>query len=346
MSAPIDGGEPAGAGKRPRIGVVGVGHLGKHHARLFLTLDCDLVAIADPDDKARAFADGTYGVETFADYRKIVDLVDAVSVVVPTHLHREVGSFFLQNGVDVLMEKPIARSAADGQVLVDLAEKHGCVLQVGHVERFNPALKAILEIGESVRYIESQRLAPFSFRSTDIGVVLDLMIHDLDLVLALVPSRIKSVEAFGGAVFTPAEDMASAIIKFENGTVAHLTANRVALKPLRKMRLFSKEGYASLDFQTGQGMIVRKTAGWDIQKLDLDSIDHAEVGDLWKFVFDGLLQVENLQLSEGNPLGLELEDFLRCVVERTTPQVTGQDGVAAVAVAEQVIAAIGKNRWD
>ncbi|MBL8750265.1 MAG: Gfo/Idh/MocA family oxidoreductase [Planctomycetes bacterium] len=337
--------------RRLRVGVVGVGHLGKHHARLLKTLDCDLVAVADPNEAARTFAAQTHGVPGFADHRELLGSanfkrVDAVSVVVPTKLHREVASVFLENGVDVLVEKPIARTSADGQALVDLARKHGRILQVGHVERFNPALRGIADIGMKARYIESHRLAPFSFRSTDIGVVLDLMIHDLDLVLALVRSEIVSVEAFGGAVFTPAEDMASAIIKFENGAVAHLTANRVALKPLRKMRVFSREGYASLDFQTGQGMLVKKAPGWDFEKLDLDRIDKTQVGDLWKFVFDGLLQVQQIELNEGNPLQEELVDFLRCCRERTTPIVPGEDGVAAVAAAERVLAAIARNRWE
>ena len=331
---------------RPRIGVVGVGHLGKHHARLLKGLDCDLVGVADPNEAARTFATATFGVPAFADHRELLGKVDAVSVVVPTKLHREVASVFLENGVDVLVEKPIARTVADGQALVDLAEKHGRILQVGHVERFNPALRGIEQIGRSARYIESHRLAPFSFRSTDIGVVLDLMIHDLDLVLALVKSEIVSVDAFGGAVFTPAEDMASAIIKFQNGAVAHLTANRVALKPMRKMRVFSQAGYASLDFQTGQGMVVKKAPGWDFGKLDLERLDRAQMGDLWKFVFDGLLQVENMQLDCGNPLQEELSDFLRCVRTRERPIVSGEDGVAAVAAAEMVLAAISKNRWQ
>jgi predicted dehydrogenase len=328
-----------------RIGVVGVGHLGKHHARLLRGLDCELVAVADPSAEARAYATATWGTAAFADHRELIGKVDAVSVVVPTKLHRAVASDFLQNGVDVLVEKPIARTSADGQVLVDLAAQNGRVLQVGHVERFNPALRGIAALGESARYIESHRLAPFSFRSTDIGVVLDLMIHDLDLVLALVKSPIRSVDAFGGAVFTPAEDMASAIIKFENGAVAHLTANRVALKPLRKMRVFSQQGYASLDFQQAQGMVVKKAPGWDFGKLDVERLDRAQMGDLWKFVFDGLLQVENMQLDAGNPLQEELQDFLRCVRERSTPVVSGADGVAAVAAAERVLAAIDQNRW-
>lgn len=335
----------ADAGKRLRVGVVGIGHLGKHHVRLLRGLDCELTGVADPDPRAREHAVATFGVQAFADHRELLGRVDAVSIVVPTRLHRKIATDFLEHGVDVLVEKPIARTAADGQALVDLARERGRVLQVGHVERFNPALRGIAAIGQSARYIESHRLAPFSFRSTDIGVVLDLMIHDLDLVLALVPSAIVSVEAFGGAVFTPAEDMASAILKFENGAVAHLTANRVALKPLRKMRVFSRQGYASLDFQTAQGMVVRKAPGWDFEQLDLERLDRAQMGDLWKFVFDGLLQVENLTLDSGNPLQEELADFLRCVRERSRPVVSGEDGVAAVAAAERVLAAIARNRW-
>jgi predicted dehydrogenase len=329
-----------------RLAVVGVGHLGRHHVRLLKGLDCDLVGAADASDKACAQAESEFGVRCVADYRELLGNVDAVTVVVPTRLHREVAGFFLEHGVDVLVEKPIARTVVEGQQLVDLARRHGRVLQVGHVERFNPVLKGIAEIGRKARYIESHRLAAFTFRSTDIGVVLDLMIHDLDLVLALVQSEIASVEAFGGAVFTPAEDMASAIIKFRNGAVAHLTANRVALKPMRKMRVFSPEGYVSLDFHAAQGIVVRKQPGWDLRKLDVDRIDKTQVGDLWKFVYDGLLKLDEFKLDEGNPLRDELAAFLECVRDRREPLVRGEDGVAAVAAAEQVLAAIAKNRWE
>ena len=331
--------------KRPRIAVIGVGHLGRHHVRLLKELDCELVAAADPDERARASAEQAFAVRAVADYRELEGQVDAVTVVVPTKLHREVAGFFLERRVDVLVEKPIARTVAEGQELVALARRRECVLQVGHVERFNPVLAGIAEIGKKARYIESHRLAPFSFRSTDIGVVLDLMIHDLDLVLALVRSEIRSVDAFGGAVFTPAEDMASAIIKFENGAVAHLTANRVALKPLRRMRVFSPEGYVSLDFNAAKGMVVKKAPGWDLQRLELDKIDPTQVGDLWKFVFQGLLSLQEFKLDEGNPLRDELAAFLKCVQDRSEPLVRGEDGVAAVAAAEQVLAAIARNRW-
>jgi predicted dehydrogenase len=332
---------------RTRIAVVGVGHLGRHHARLLQEFpECELVAVSDRDRAALERIRAAHGVDGCTDYRELAGRIDAVTVAVPTRDHLEVAGFFLEQGVDVLVEKPIARTAAEGQALVDLATHHDRILQVGHVERFNPALQGIQPIAGGARYIESQRLAPFSFRSTDIGVVLDLMIHDLDLVLALVRSPIASVDAFGGAVFTPAEDMASAVIKFANGAVAHLTANRVALKPMRRMRVFSPEGYASLDFHSGNGVVIRKQPGWDLRKLDVEAMDPSKMGDLWKFVFEGLLAVDEFKLTDGNPLREELGAFLRCVRDRTQPPVTGSDGVAAVAAAEMVLSAIARNRWD
>ncbi|GAB4150360.1 MAG: Gfo/Idh/MocA family oxidoreductase [Planctomycetota bacterium] len=330
----------------PRIAVVGIGHLGRHHARLLRELPCQLVATVDVSEEARRHAESAYGVPSLADYRELDGRVDAVSVVVPTRLHREIAGFFLEHGADVLVEKPIARTSSEGRELVAMAEASGRILQVGHVERFNAVLQGISEIGRRARYIESHRLAPFTFRSTDIGAVLDLMIHDLDLVLALVGSEIVSVDAFGGSVFTPSEDMASAILKFENGAVAHLTANRVAIKPMRKMRVFSPEGYVSLDFHSAEGIVVRKNEGWDLGKLDMESLDRSRMGDLFQFVFHGLLDLKSYKLDEGNPLRDELAAFLQCVKDRSAPRVGGRDGVAAVAAAERVIDAIGRNRWS
>ena len=332
-------------GRKVRIGVVGVGHLGKHHARLLRELDCELVAVADPTEAAREHAQKTWGVRAYADHRELLGQVDAVSVVVPTKLHREVASVFLENGVDVLVEKPIARTSADGQALVDLATRHDRILQVGHVERFNPALRGIEEIGRSARYIESHRLAPFSFRSTDIGVVLDLMIHDLDLVLALMGAPVTGVEAFGGAVFTPAEDMASAILRFEGGGVAHLTASRVALRPVRKMRVFSNDAYVSMDLTSARATLIKKNAGWDYRKLDLSTIDVSRQDQLWRLVFEGLLTVQELKLDERNALQDEQADFIRAIRERSRPRVDGSDGCRALAAAQRVLEAMARNRW-
>ena len=213
-----------------RMGVVGYGHLGRHHARLLAQNPrAQLGGIADVRPDAAAQAAEKHGCFVTTDFRELIGRVDAVSVVVPTGLHREVAGPFLENGVDGLVEKPITPPDAEGRELVEIARARGRILQVGHVERFNPAFDALRARGVEPRYVESQRLAPFSFRSTDIGVVLELMIHDLDLVLALVQSPTKSIDAFGGAGFTPADDMASAIIKFEEGTGGDGTVNRVAL---------------------------------------------------------------------------------------------------------------------
>jgi predicted dehydrogenase len=327
-----------------RIGVVGVGHLGRHHVRLLAENPlAELVAIAEVDEASRAKAVADFDVEGLADYRDMLGKVDAVSVVVPTQLHLEVASFFLENGVDVLVEKPIAPTSAEGETMVALAEAGERILQVGHVERFNKALSAIKDLDVVPRYIESNRLAPFSFRSVDIGVVLDLMIHDLDIILALVDSEVTSVAAFGGAVFTPAEDMASAILRFENGAAAHLTASRVALKPMRRMRIFSKDCYASLDFQEGKGTLIQKNPGWDFQNLD--PVDPKQIDDLWKYVFQGLFSVRELSMDDGNPLQDELSSFLGSVQNRTPPVVSGADGCAAVAIAERVQKAIAANSW-
>ncbi len=331
---------------RVRIAVVGVGHLGKHHVRLLAQNPlAELVGVADINEQNLAAATSEHGVLGYRDYKELLGKVDAVCVVVPTQIHLEVAGCFLESGIDVLVEKPIALNALDGQRLVDLARSTSRILQVGHVERFNPALDAVRELGLEPRYIESHRLAPFSFRSVDIGVVLDLMIHDIDLVLAMLKSPLVSVEAYGGAVFTPLEDMASALLKFENGAVAHLTANRVALRPMRRMRLFSRDCYASLDFQSSHGTLIRKNAGWDLQRLDVDAVDPTKIHDLWKFVYEGLLTVKEVDMDVGNPLDQELRAFMKSVQERSRPVVGGEEGCAAVAAAELVLAAIAKNTW-
>lgn len=331
---------------RIRIAVVGVGHLGKIHARLLCTQpEVDLVAVADVHEANLQLASKTHGVLGVSDYRELAGKVDGVCVAVPTEHHRAVAGFFLENGVDVLVEKPIARHEAEGRELVDLATRHGRVLQVGHVERFNPAMRAMRDLGIVPRYIESQRLAPFSFRSTDIGVVLDLMIHDLDLVLALMRTPLVAVDAFGGSVFTPSEDMASAVLRFEGGGVAQLTASRVALKPTRKMRVFSHDAYMSMDLTSGRATVIKKNPGWDIAKIDVAKLDGSRPEDLWRLVFEGLLTVRDLKLDERNALQDEHTDFLRAIRTRERPIVTGEDGCRALGAAQRVLDAIGRNRW-
>lgn len=332
---------------RIKIAVVGVGHLGKHHARLLAAMPgAELVGVVDSQlDVARAVGD-EWGVESSDDPGAPEQWgAQAVSLVVPTKFHCELGVRYLNSGLDLLVEKPLAMNPEQGQQLCDAAESSDRVLAVGHVERFNPAVRALHELGFDPRYIESERLAPFTFRSTDIGVVLDLMIHDLDLVLSLIDSEIADVEVHGGALFTPAEDIASARIRFENGAVVRLTANRVALRPKRQMRIFSNEGYVSLDFGKKYGLVIRKSDSWDLQQLDVRQIEPTQIQDLWKYVFEGLLHVQELEMDENNPLEEELRSFLDCVRTRERPVVDGRAGLRALQAAQRVLDYMAENPW-
>lgn len=334
--------------ERVRIAVVGVGHLGKHHARLLSAMPtAELVGVVDANlDVARSVGD-EWGVPSSDDASNAPRDwgARAVSLVVPTRLHCELGVQYLEQGMDLLVEKPLAMNPDEGRALCDAAASGERVLAVGHVERFNPAVQALSELGFHPRYIESERLAPFTFRSTDIGVVLDLMIHDLDLVLSFVDSELEDVEAHGGALFTPAEDIASARLRFANGSVARLTANRVALRPKRQMRIFSQEGYVSLDFEKKYGLVIRKSDSWDLQKLDLHAVAQSQIQDLWKYVFEGLLTVQELKMDETNPLEDELRSFLDCVRTREVPVVDGEAGLRALRAAERVLAYLAEHPW-
>lgn len=329
-----------------RIAVIGYGHLGRHHARLLADVPgAELVAVADTRAEARAEAREKTGVDVVEDYRELVGRVDAVTIVVPTQAHREVAGFLLEHDVDVLVEKPIAPTAAEGRELVEIAVRRHRILQVGHIERFNPAFRALREQGIEPRYVEAQRLAPFTFRSVDVGVVLDLMIHDLDLVLSLFGDDVVEVQAFGGSVFTPSEDMASATLRFGSGAVAQLTASRVALKPLRRFRTFTRDAYASIDFSDQSGVLIRKNPGWDFGKLDVSRIDTSKIDDLWKFVFEGLLRVDRYRTDDGNPLRDELASFVASVESRAEPVVSGEAGSAAVALAHRILESIRSHPW-
>lgn len=331
-----------------RVALVGAGHLGKHHARLLKALpEAELVGVCDVDEaKARELADqwevpwSTRSEELPAEWR-----TEAVSLVVPTVYHEKLGSTYLEQGLDLLIEKPLTPTVEEGEKLCSLAADRGRILQVGHVERFNPVLKAVRELGIQPRYIEGDRLAPFSFRSTDIGVVLDLMIHDIDILLSLLGQKVADVEAFGMGLFTPAEDIATARLRFEDGAIARLTANRVALKPSRRMRMFSKDSYVSLDFGNSYGLIIQKAPGWDVQNLPVDVLRPENIQDLWKFVFEGLLTVKELSMDEGNPLEEELAEFVACVRSRAEPTVGGPAGLEAVRVANQVIESLSQHEW-
>jgi len=310
------------------IGVIGVGALGRHHARHLATFHgVDLVGVFDADpERSRAVADEV-GTRAYPDVEGLLRDVRAVTVAVPTGAHGSVGLQALEAGVAVLMEKPLAASLEEADRLVAAADRRGVQLQVGHIERFNQAVRAAQEHIRDVRYVESTRLAPFQPRGTDVPVVLDLMIHDLDLVLHLTGgAEVAEVRASGLALLTPHLDMASARVEFANGTVAMATASRLARDRVRRLRLFQSNGYFSLDLATGTGDFMRLRDGW-VPGLG------GQVQDI----------VEHVPLSapRADALGLELASFVHAVRGETETVVTGAEGRAALALALRVTEAVG-----
>lgn len=301
-----------------RAAVVGAGYLGTFHAEKYArAAGCRLVAVADVDlGRARPLAE-RLGCRAVADFRDLVGEIDCASVVVPTRHHREVGEVLLRAGVDCLIEKPLAASAAEAAELVRVAANSGRLLQVGHLERFNPALTRLAREIDRPRFIECHRLAPFTARGADVDVVRDLMIHDLDLIRLLVPGAVVSVEAVGVPVVTPAIDIANARLRFAGGCIANVTASRVSVKRERKLRLFQPDTYLAFDLGERSVRICRRRVN-----------QRGEPEIAW----------QQIDLGETDALGAEIEAFLASVRTRSRPAVTGEDGLAALELAERILA--------
>jgi predicted dehydrogenase len=299
-----------------RVAVIGVGYLGKHHARILSTLPgVTLTAVVDTN---RARADeiaSVHRTRAAYDARDLVGQVDAVTVAVPTAIHRDIALMFLETGVPVLVEKPLARTVAEADALVAAAAKAGVVLAVGHTERFNPAVAAARPMLTDPRFIEVHRLGAFPERSLDIDVVFDLMIHDLDVLLSLVRSDVESLEAVGVPVLTNSVDIANARLRFANGCIANLTASRISRDRVRKIRFFQPATYLSIDYAT------QKVELWRLTKVDgqTPSIHGGEVA-----------------VVNEEPLARELADFANAVVSKRAPMVTGEDGRRALALAQEI----------
>ena len=330
-----------------RVGVVGVGHFGRNHARIYASMpEVELVAVADPKgDRVSAVAQ-QYGARAVADYQQLSEL-DAVSVAVPTNRHAEIACWFLEQGIPVLVEKPLADSVEAAERIVDTARRNGTFVGVGHVERFNPVVVAAKELGIRPVFIECHRLNPFSFRSTDVGVVLDLMIHDLDVILHFVRARVQRVDAVGVEVLGRNEDIANARIVFQNGAVANVTASRVAVQTMRKIRVFSPDSYITLDYGKREGQIFRKDKDLTPEVMQRITEDPSAFTDPSgaESVFGKLLHAERIALPEHDPLERELRDFIGSVRERTgQPEVSGQHGLEVLKTAFAVLDGIKRSR--
>jgi len=330
-----------------RTAVIGVGHMGRHHARLYHDLpEAELVAVVDSDEQRAGEYATQYGGTPLSDPAALLDLeLDAATIAVPTVAHEALAAPLIEAGIALLIEKPLAPDAASARRLLELADAHGCVLQVGHSERFNPVVLAMDRMGVQPKFIETHRISPFTFRSADIGVVFDMMIHDIDILLHLVRCRDYRVRAVGVAVLGPHEDIANARVEFANGCVANLTASRLALKTERKIRVFSHEAYLSMDYQKKTGIAIKKDANLDLLKLARER-DLADLSQVAGLDFGSMVNVEPLQVQDVEPLRAEIQSFLAAVRTRGTPAVSGQDGYAAVALAEHIVDTLGRHRWD
>jgi predicted dehydrogenase len=326
--------------------VCGVGHFGRNHARLYASMPgVELVCVADPnEDRREAIADA-FECNGVASHEE-VEGVDAVSVAVPTIHHADIACHFLEQGIPTLVEKPLADTVVAARRIVDTARRNNTFVGVGHVERFNPVIVAATELGIKPMFIECHRLNPFSFRATDVGVVHDLMIHDLDVILHFVGAKVSHVDAVGVAILSKNEDIANVRITFENGAVANVTASRVAVQTMRKVRVFSPDSYVSLDYGRREGVIYRKSPKLTLDVIKKITEDPDSLADLRdkESVFGELLHSETIPLPEHNPLEKELADFVAAARDGTQPAVTGEHGLEVVRIADAILDSIARHQ--
>ena len=328
-----------------RIGVVGVGHLGKEHARILSTLpDVELVGVADPSRAQVEAVALRCNTRAFTNHKDLIGKVDAAVVAAPTFLHHNVGTDLLGAGISLLVEKPLAKELNQCQELEQLARDKNLILQVGHIERFNPAYEELVRAGLSPRYVVCKRTSSFPGRSLDVGVVLDLMIHDLDLVLDLVKDIPTQVEAFGASIMGGCEDMAQVRLHFARGAIVDLMASRVHPEPCRSMDVWGAEGYAGVDFAKRAlklwqpGEIFRR--GFDASKLDAPSM-----GQFRAELFTRHLESREIVCEPCDQLTKELSDFRDGLLGRSNIRVTGEHGVRAVALATRILESIERHPW-
>jgi predicted dehydrogenase len=331
---------------RIRTAVVGAGKMGTIHAKVYDQLpQSEFVAVVDIDaNKAQRLAD-QYNCLASAECGDILDKVDAVTIATPTVTHLKLAKIFIKNRIAVLIEKPLAANVREGKKIAALAKKHNTVVAVGHSERCNPVAQAIKRLDIEPKFIEANRISPYPFRSTDVGVVLDVMIHDIDIILSLAASKIKRVDAVGVNVIGEEEDICNARIVFESGCIANITASRLGLKTDRRVRVFSRQAYLSVDYLKKSGIIVKADPNINVVKWIQE---HREAGtfNLTTVNWPDLLHVEQLDIDDKEPIRLEQEAFLQAVTNRElTPEVSAQEGLAALECAKKILNSVKKNRW-
>ncbi len=311
---------------RIRAAVIGVGYLGKFHAEKYASIsDVELVGVADSDALRAEEVASAVGAHAFSDYRELVGKVDLVSIVVPTRMHYETAAFFLDNGIHILLEKPVTTTVKEAADLITVAENKGLILQAGHLERFNPALEAVRS--EIIRpgFIDAVRVAPYKPRGTDVSVILDLMVHDIDIISTLINSEISSISASGASVYSSEPDIANARIEYVNGATANITASRISLKSERRMQIFQKDAYISVDFQNRISAVYRKGEGESAPGVPAVSINEVDV-------------------PQKDQILAEIQAFINSVRTKSPPVVTGEDGKRALEIAILIEEKIKENQ--
>ncbi len=329
-----------------RTAVVGAGKMGAIHAKVYSQLpDTELVAVVDADGNKAAQLAATYHCPACTDCAEILDKVDAVTIATPTTTHLELAQPFLRRRIPVLIEKPLAFSVREGRKIVSLAHRYDTIVAVGHSERCNPVVQAMKRFSIEPKFIEAHRVSPYPFRSTDVGVVLDIMIHDIDIVLSLANSKIRRVDAVGVNVIGNSEDICSARIAFDNGCVANLTASRLALKTERRVHVFTPQAYLSVDYYKKSGIVIKTDPNKDVVewiRAQQARPDFNPASVNWL----NLLHIEPLEIDDKEPIRLEQEAFLRAVRDRSyRPEVSAEEGLAALRCAQQILRAVKKHKW-
>ena len=322
-----------------KVGVVGTGHLGNLHAKMYAQIaTADLVGVYDADTAKAERVAKEHGTKAFSDLGKLLESVQAVNIATTTTAHYDVARQALDRGIHTFIEKPITETIDQAKELVALADAKKLALQVGHIERFNPAILALEQYKIRPLFIESHRLAQFNPRGSDVAVVLDLMIHDIDLILSLVRSRVVRVDANGVAVVSGSEDIANARLQFENGCVANVTASRISQNKMRKMRLFQNDAYISIDFSQGLAEVFRLVDEGDVSVKPTMMLGKIDLGQKKRVIVS-----EQPEVKEVNALKYELELFIKSVMDGTEPPVTGHDGLQALEVAQEILKKIGES---
>jgi predicted dehydrogenase len=332
---------------RIRTAVVGAGKMGAIHAKVYSQLpDTELVAVVDvQEDRAKGLAE-KHGCPAFTECEQILDRVDAVTIATPTVTHLKLAKIFLRHKIPVLIEKPLAASVREGRKIVSLARRYDTVVAVGHSERCNPVVQAIKRLEIEPKFIEAHRVSPYPFRSTDIGVVLDIMIHDIDIVLSLAASKVKRVDAVGVSVLEGGEDICNARIVFDNGCIANLTASRLALKTERRVRVFSRQAYLSVDYLKKSGIVIKTAPNVNVVEQIKEFQSRGEFG-LTSVNWPDLLHIEQLQIDDKEPIRLEQEAFLRAVRDHSfRPEVSAEEGLAALRCAQKITTCVRRHKWD